>query len=154
MGKSIPSSVRLQELTRIFSSSPDKLHHKPPKQVRPSTSKNRGEAPKNARLGGAIQQKQILSPPAKKKSAMDEGRAGGPAVIPETEGLGRSKLSQVVSDCVRRWFLDTLKEAKAGDSAMQILVGQMYNSGYGVAKDPQKVQQLNLLICWDISWYD
>lgn len=48
-------------------------------------------------------------------------------------------LSEVVSDCVRRWFHDTLKEAKGGDSAMQMLVGQMYNSGYGVRRNPQKV---------------
>lgn len=48
-------------------------------------------------------------------------------------------LSLVVTDCVKRWFQDTLKEAKAGDIAMQVLVGQMYFSGYGVTKDPQKV---------------
>ncbi|XP_057487585.1 uncharacterized protein LOC130775444 [Actinidia eriantha] len=50
----------------------------------------------------------------------------------------RQKLSRVVSDCVRRWFQDTLKEAKAGDLAMQVLVGQMYYNGYGVPKDAQK----------------
>ncbi|KAJ8434439.1 hypothetical protein Cgig2_025409 [Carnegiea gigantea] len=49
----------------------------------------------------------------------------------------RVPLSQVVSDCVKRWFQDTLKEAKAGDSAMRLLVGQMYNSGYGVNKDTE-----------------
>ncbi|XP_068634653.1 uncharacterized protein [Aristolochia californica] len=50
----------------------------------------------------------------------------------------RVPLSEVVSDCVKRWFQDTLKEARAGDSAMQVLVGQMYYSGYGVPKDVQK----------------
>ncbi|KAK7253058.1 hypothetical protein RIF29_37460 [Crotalaria pallida] len=44
----------------------------------------------------------------------------------------------VVADCMKRWFLDTLKEAKAGDNAMQVLIGQMYYSGYGVRKDPRK----------------
>jgi hypothetical protein len=48
-------------------------------------------------------------------------------------------LSDVVSDCIKRWFKDTLKEAKAGDINMQVLVSQMYYSGYGVPKDEQKV---------------
>ncbi|OMO97689.1 Sel1-like protein [Corchorus olitorius] len=50
----------------------------------------------------------------------------------------RVPLSEVVSDCVKRWFKDTLKEAKAGDVNMQVLVGQMYYSGYGVPRDAQK----------------
>ncbi|XP_015579346.1 uncharacterized protein LOC8263145 [Ricinus communis] len=50
----------------------------------------------------------------------------------------RLPLSEVVSDCVKRWFKDTLKEAKAGDINMQVLVGQMYYSGYGIPRDAQK----------------
>ncbi|KAK6245150.1 hypothetical protein QUC31_011559 [Theobroma cacao] len=50
----------------------------------------------------------------------------------------RLPLSDVVSDCVKRWFKDTLKEAKAGDVNMQVLVSQMYYSGYGVPRDAQK----------------
>lgn len=57
----------------------------------------------------------------------------------------RVPLSEVVSDCVRRWFTDTLKEAKAGDINMQVLVGQMYFNGYGVSKDAQKVSSFSLL---------
>ncbi|KAL2900005.1 putative sel1-like repeat-containing protein L18 [Bienertia sinuspersici] len=53
---------------------------------------------------------------------------------------GRQPLSEVVADCVRRWFQDTLKEAKGGDANMQVLVSQMYFSGYGVPKDPQKAR--------------
>ncbi|KAL8093127.1 uncharacterized protein LOC141688842 [Apium graveolens] len=49
-------------------------------------------------------------------------------------------LSEVVADCVKRWFQETLKEAKSGDLSMQILVSQMYNSGYGVPADPQKAK--------------
>ncbi|KAK1398136.1 Iron regulated 1 protein [Heracleum sosnowskyi] len=49
-------------------------------------------------------------------------------------------LSQVVSECVRRWFQETLKEAKSGDLSMQVLVSQMYNTGYGVPMDPQKAK--------------
>ncbi|KAL5740282.1 hypothetical protein ACOSP7_029157 [Xanthoceras sorbifolium] len=50
----------------------------------------------------------------------------------------RVPLSEVVADCVKRWFKDTLKEAKSGDVNMQVLVGQMYYSGYGIARDTQK----------------
>ncbi|ERM95583.1 hypothetical protein AMTR_s00023p00110940 [Amborella trichopoda] len=50
----------------------------------------------------------------------------------------RLPLSEVVADCVKRWFQDTLKEARAGDSSMQVLVGQMYYSGYGIPRDAQK----------------
>ncbi|XP_030481237.1 uncharacterized protein LOC115698189 [Cannabis sativa] len=50
----------------------------------------------------------------------------------------RLPLSEVVSDCVKRWFKDTLKEAKTGDINMQVLVGQMYFSGYGVPRDAQR----------------
>ncbi|KAE9610827.1 hypothetical protein Lal_00030047 [Lupinus albus] len=50
----------------------------------------------------------------------------------------RVPLSEVVADCVKRWFRDTMKEAKAGDINMQVLVGQMYYSGYGVTKDAEK----------------
>ncbi|MED6135570.1 hypothetical protein PIB30_014901 [Stylosanthes scabra] len=54
------------------------------------------------------------------------------------ESNGRVPLSGVVADCVKRWFRDTLKEAKAGDINMQVLVGQMYYSGYGVPRDDHK----------------
>ncbi|KAF3544644.1 hypothetical protein DY000_02002087 [Brassica cretica] len=47
-------------------------------------------------------------------------------------------LSAVVSDCAKRWFEDTLEEAKAGNITMQVVLGQMYNSGYGVPKDARK----------------
>jgi TPR repeat protein len=54
----------------------------------------------------------------------------------------RVPLSEVVADCVRRWFNETLKEARAGDTAMQVLVGQMYHSGYGVPKNDQKASYI------------
>ncbi|KNA05679.1 hypothetical protein SOVF_188080 [Spinacia oleracea] len=55
-------------------------------------------------------------------------------------GEGRKPLSEMVADCVRRWFQDTLKEAKGGDVNMQVLVSQMYFAGYGVPKDDQKAR--------------
>jgi len=54
----------------------------------------------------------------------------------------RVPLAEVVSDCTRRWFQDALKEARAGDASMQVLVGQMYRSGYGVNKNEHKVSSL------------
>lgn len=57
----------------------------------------------------------------------------------QRESNGRMPLSEVVAECVKRWFRDTLKEAKAGDINMQVLVGQMYCSGYGVPRDAQMV---------------
>ncbi|URE33093.1 hypothetical protein MUK42_34507 [Musa troglodytarum] len=51
---------------------------------------------------------------------------------------GRVPLKEVVADGTRRWFQDALKEARVGDVAMQVLVGQMHHSGYGVLKNDQK----------------
>ncbi|XP_028764569.1 uncharacterized protein LOC114722657 [Neltuma alba] len=55
----------------------------------------------------------------------------------EKESAGRLPLSEVVADCVKRWFTETLKEARAGDINMQVLLAQMYCSGYGVPRDAQ-----------------
>ncbi|KAM0953785.1 putative tetratricopeptide-like helical domain superfamily [Dioscorea sansibarensis] len=56
------------------------------------------------------------------------------------ESQGRLPLSEVVADCVKRWFQDTLKEARNGDTTMQVLVGQMYHSGYGIPRNEQKAK--------------
>ena len=65
----------------------------------------------------------------------------------------RVPLSEVVSDCVKRWFQDTLREAKSGDVSMQVLVGQMYYSGYGVPRDAQKVYIFRYLLLVVIFFY-
>lgn len=67
----------------------------------------------------------------------------------------RAPLATVVADCAKRWFQETLKEAKAGDAAMQVLVGQMYYGGYGVPRDPKKVWffvHLILYMCNEIHF--
>lgn len=83
------------------------------------------------------------------------------------EGQERLPLSMVVAECVKRWFQDTLKEARNGDAAMQVLVGQMYQSGYGVPRNEQKVRSFcclygdffffNLFMLWIdgsfLFWY-
>ncbi|KAK9808543.1 hypothetical protein WJX73_006849 [Symbiochloris irregularis] len=45
-------------------------------------------------------------------------------------------LSMVVTDAVRRWFVETSKEASKGDVKQQALVGQMLCEGYGCNPDP------------------
>ncbi|CAD6254253.1 unnamed protein product [Miscanthus lutarioriparius] len=48
-------------------------------------------------------------------------------------------LSEVVGDCVQRWFQDAYKEARKGDIANQVLVAQMFFSGYGTPKNEYKI---------------
>ncbi|XP_010529121.1 PREDICTED: uncharacterized protein LOC104806101 [Tarenaya hassleriana] len=65
----------------------------------------------------------------------------GEAAVATAADIGSSRrfpLSAVVADCAKRWFKDTLQEAKAGDTGMQVLVGQMYYTGYGVPRDARK----------------
>ncbi|KAF6174087.1 hypothetical protein GIB67_020269 [Kingdonia uniflora] len=120
MGKSLPSLSRiLQEISRAPSSS---SFHNPnnPKRPKPILKQfaPKQTGPKQVERGVEL---------GKSKSKMEE-----------KSPQSRYKLSMVVNDCVKRWFQDTLKEAKGGDCSMQVLVGQMYYSGYGVPRDPQK----------------
>nr|XP_028961788.1 uncharacterized protein LOC103419214 isoform X2 [Malus domestica] len=112
MGKALPSRTRFQDLTRIIAA--DKLPR--PRRVKQAS------------------QVRISSPQPK---PVDPERVK--LRIESSERQNRVPLARKVSDCVRRWFQDTLKEARAGDSSMQVLVGQMYCSGYGVPKDPRKL---------------
>ncbi|XP_031373305.1 uncharacterized protein LOC116188229 isoform X1 [Punica granatum] len=70
----------------------------------------------------------------------------------DNEGRLRLPLSEVVSECVKRWFKDTLKEAKAGDINMQVLVCQMYHSGYGVPRDAQKFSLIWMIYLQGRAW--
>ncbi|XP_059666809.1 uncharacterized protein LOC132312453 isoform X1 [Cornus florida] len=82
--------------------------------------------------------KQLQGPKSVKPAASTTRFVQPRVKMEETSEKTRVPLAEVVSDCVKRWFQDTLKEAKAGDSAMQVLVGQMYYSGYGIPRDTQK----------------
>ncbi|KAL6002903.1 hypothetical protein ACLOJK_023125 [Asimina triloba] len=113
MGKSLPSPTKLQNLIRLTSE-----NIKIPKSKKP-----RSKFP--------------VSPQFRKPFDVSD-RMAQKVEAPERRDR-RVPLADVVGDCVKRWFQDTLKEAKAGDIAMQVLVGQMYYSGYGVARDAQKV---------------
>ena len=55
----------------------------------------------------------------------------------------RVKLKVVVQACAKRWFEENLAAAQLGDYEMQLLVGEMFNSGYGVERDPVKVLSIS-----------
>lgn len=112
MGKSLPFTGKFQELTKIVSS-----HHPKRSKVAPVTPLR----PREVRFDS----EQL------KVKKMEDGSLC-------IDGQNRVPLCHVVSECTKRWFQDTLREAKAGDIAMQVLVGQMYCSGYGVHKNAQK----------------
>ncbi|XP_074280773.1 uncharacterized protein LOC141605778 [Silene latifolia] len=119
MGKSLPSTTVLKNLTRVISS--DKIKNSP-KQAKPISSNYNNNNNK-------------VSANPNSQGRFDSAKLG---LKMENSGATRVPLSMAVSDCVKRWFHDTLKEAKNGDISMQLLVGQMYNSGYGVRKDLDK----------------
>ncbi|XP_010517140.1 PREDICTED: uncharacterized protein LOC104792648 isoform X2 [Camelina sativa] len=85
------------------------------------------------------------SKPIRPVSSMDSpgkdsssGTATATATTSDSSSRRFVPLSTVVSDCAKRWFKDTLEEAKAGNITMQVVLGQMYYSGYGVPKDAKK----------------
>lgn len=123
MGRSIPSAQNLQQFARVIASPkngpPRHAQLKPTSSARPISSPDPTDPiPGSRKLKGTTRRMEAAE---------------------NSERQRRTPLGDVVSDCVRRWFQDTLKEAKNGDVAMQVLVGQMYTSGYGVGKDAQKV---------------
>ncbi|XP_075081397.1 uncharacterized protein LOC107831393 isoform X2 [Nicotiana tabacum] len=122
MGKSLP-----QGFARIISS--NRIHRT--SRIRPSISSTERETPKSKGVAGESSEQRL-----KIKSKMEEESSNSNSK-PLAEQR-RHPLADVVGECVKRWFQDTLKEAKAGDTAMQVLVGQMYYSGYGIPRDPQK----------------
>ncbi|KAI5325999.1 hypothetical protein L3X38_035073 [Prunus dulcis] len=108
MGKSLPSTARLYQVAKTTSQSIITPKHTRSASPNPEI----GQKSKRPRL------KEMETESSSKK-----------------EINHRLPLSEVVSDCIKRWFKDTLKEAKAGDINMQVLVGQMYYNGYGVPRD-------------------
>lgn len=121
MGKSILSRVRFAELAiRLSSDNPS----------RPTPPRNKVFVKKTRDTHLHDHSNLVKLEKAGSHSGSNPAPASDPNRVP---------LAQVVEDCVRRWFQDTLKEAKAGDVGMQVLVGQMYCSGYGIPKDEHKV---------------
>ncbi|PWA60716.1 Tetratricopeptide-like helical [Artemisia annua] len=130
MGKSVPSAARLQDIaSRIITS--DRIKQtKKPLSNKTRIAPPQPEPPKTIRI---IQsQKQQQQQQQKSKIIMEDNNN---KLINK-----RVPLKDVVLECTRRWFGDTLKEAESGDVNMQVLVGQMFCSGYGVVKDAHKGQ--------------
>ncbi|PSC70613.1 THUMP domain [Micractinium conductrix] len=59
-------------------------------------------------------------------------------MLPDGRLQQPAKLGAVVSDALRRWYLETEKEALRGDVKAQALLGQMLIEGYGCEADPAK----------------
>ncbi|CAN8298220.1 unnamed protein product [Cochlearia groenlandica] len=125
MGKSIVSNntVRFREFAIRLSSSENQIKHTNPRnKVFVNKTKQTTNLDNHSNLA---------------KLEKTGGSHSGSNPVPGPDP-SRVPLAQVVEDCVRRWFQDTLKEAKSGDVGMQVLVGQMYCSGYGIPKDEHK----------------
>ncbi|KAK6135737.1 hypothetical protein DH2020_030517 [Rehmannia glutinosa] len=122
MGKSIPSPQKLQQFARVIAA-PDNGSRRPA-QLKPVSKTRPLSSPDPT---GCKPDSHQLRLNTRRMEAAEN-----------SERRRRMPLADVVSDCVQRWFQDTLKEAKNGDISMQVLVGQMYYSGYGVTKDLQK----------------
>ncbi|KAF5181492.1 Sel1 repeat protein [Thalictrum thalictroides] len=120
MGKALASASKLHQITKMAT---------PSFKNQKTISENRVFKPETSKSGSFVNNNSVNSEKLKLKV---ESPVKKQNTIP---------LSEVVSDCVKRWFADTLKEAKAGDVGMQVLVGQMYCSGYGTPKDAQKGKQ-------------
>lgn len=133
MGKSLPSPHRIQDFARIISSN----RIQGPTQVKPASRIRSVPSPVTAKFR-AVVDGQSSERRLKLKQNMEEASSNSNSNT-SSSNQRRLPLADVVADCVKRWFQDTLKEAKAGDSSMQVLVGQMYFSGYGISRDAQKV---------------
>ncbi|XP_010921063.2 uncharacterized protein [Elaeis guineensis] len=117
MGKRLPSAKSLEEFARVATERIRRGKHRKPALRSLASSKEAASVARATAEG-----------PRPAAHSMENG---------EREER-RVPLSEVVSDCVRRWFQDALREAKNGDAAMQVLVGQMYHSGYGCPRNEQK----------------
>lgn len=137
MGKSLPSPNRIRDFARIISS--NRIQR--PTQVKPASRLRSVPSPVTAK-SRAVVDGESSERRLKLKKNMEEASSNSNSnsnFNTSSSNQRRLPLSDVVADCVKRWFHDTLKEAKAGDANMQVLVGQMYFSGYGISRDAQKV---------------
>ncbi|GAB2292647.1 hypothetical protein Dimus_026884 [Dionaea muscipula] len=119
MGKS-PNPISLHNLGRIVTSGKHRVRNPNHGKPVPNTRvEHPNPKPREVRVAESDREKQ-----ARIDSSM----------VVQT----RFPLSMVIKDCARRWFQDALKEAKSGDTSMQVLVGQMYYRGYGVIRNQEK----------------
>uniref|UniRef100_A0A3Q7GRQ7 Uncharacterized protein n=1 Tax=Solanum lycopersicum TaxID=4081 RepID=A0A3Q7GRQ7_SOLLC len=126
MGKSLPSPNRIQDFARIINS--NRIHH--PTQVKPATRIRSVPSPVAAKSRAVVDGDSSERRLKLKKNMEEASSNSNSNSNTSSSNQRRLPLADVVADCVKRWFHDTLKEAKAGDANMQVLVGQMYFSGY------------------------
>ncbi|GFH12620.1 uncharacterized protein HaLaN_08338, partial [Haematococcus lacustris] len=50
-------------------------------------------------------------------------------------------LPLALQEAVKRWFEDTMQEAQRGSVKEMALLGQMYQEGYGVQRDPRAAKE-------------
>ncbi|KAH0661842.1 hypothetical protein AABB24_010606 [Solanum stoloniferum] len=134
MGKSLPSPNRIQDFARIISS--NRIQR--PTQVKPASRIRSVPSPVAAKSRAVVDGDSSERRLKLKKNMEEASSNSNSNSNTSSSNQRRLPLADVVADCVKRWFHDTLKEAKAGDANMQVLVGQMYFSGYGISKDAQK----------------
>lgn len=124
MGKRLPLATSIEEFARIATERIRRAKHSKP-GLRSLASNKEASAAAAA---------------AAARASAEDPRPAGRVMEDGERQQRRVPLSEVVSDCVRRWFHDALNEARSGDPAMQVLVGQMYHSGYGCPRNEQKVR--------------
>ncbi|KAJ9553290.1 hypothetical protein OSB04_017335 [Centaurea solstitialis] len=131
MGKSIPSSARLQDFARVITS--DRIQQQSKRGPKPVSNRTRVAPPSEPAKPKGIRVVQSEKQQQQRVKIMEDNSSSSTMDR-------RIPLAEVVLECSRRWFQETLRDAKTGDTSMQVLVGQMYCSGYGVVKDAQKGQ--------------
>ncbi|CAH9101568.1 unnamed protein product [Cuscuta epithymum] len=132
MGKSLPHPTKLKTFANFIGS--DSFPRRRAAQAKPGYKPRPLPPAGEPKLKGQIRVIEASSSERRLgRYKMEES-----AVSTSSSEHRRVPLADVVTDCVRRWFQDTLKEAKSGDISMQVLVGQMYCSGYGVPVDAEK----------------
>jgi TPR repeat protein len=127
MGKSLPLRGKLKDFARAINSGRPKSNEPvPARDTRIDQYKEPQKQHNQRNIEAETQQKRL-------NSNME--------VSSSVNRIRGVPLAEVVVNCARRWFSDSLKQAKAGDRAMQVIVGQMYASGYGVPQDTAKAKE-------------
>lgn len=88
----------------------------------------------------AAQGNNLPSAEAAASPSQPQAKAQQPPVVMLPDGRLQqpARLGAVVSDALRRWYLETEKEAMRGDVKAQALLGQMLIEGYGCEEDAVK----------------
>ncbi|KAL6762455.1 hypothetical protein V8C86DRAFT_2518222 [Haematococcus lacustris] len=72
---------------------------------------------------------------------LDRTTVSGPSYQEDKPEVTPVPLKYVVQEAVKRWFEDTMQEAQRGSVKEMALLGQMYQEGYGVQRDPRAAKE-------------